>query len=93
MNARQSELFGTDVPLCRGAEPIDYSSMPDKVRPRLHKMLAELRNAHTMPWEYGRLLLNRTIFPQMANWLPEEEAERLRAEFTAELTRLSPVGA
>jgi hypothetical protein len=28
------------------------------------------------------------LFPQMANWLPEEERERLRAEFRAELERL-----
>jgi hypothetical protein len=32
--------------------------------------------------------LYEVIFPQMANWLPEEEAARLRQEFAAELARL-----
>lgn len=31
---------------------------------------------------------NRTIFPQMTNWLPDDEAEQLRLEFAAELERL-----
>jgi hypothetical protein len=30
----------------------------------------------------------RTIFPQMTNWLPEEEGAQLRFEFEAELARL-----
>jgi hypothetical protein len=29
-----------------------------------------------------------TVFPQMANWLPEEEAEQLRFEFAREIDRL-----
>jgi hypothetical protein len=28
------------------------------------------------------------VFPQMANWLPEEEAAQLRFEFAQELERL-----
>jgi Ketopantoate reductase PanE/ApbA len=31
---------------------------------------------------------HRTIFPQMTNWLPEEEGARLRFELEAELARL-----
>ena len=27
-----------------------------------------------MPWEPRRVTLYRTIFPEMTNWLPEEEA-------------------
>jgi hypothetical protein len=34
------------------------------------------------------LSLYRVIFPQMANWLPEEESAQLRLEFEAELARL-----
>jgi hypothetical protein len=30
----------------------------------------------------------RTIFPQMTNWLPEEEGAQLRFEFETELARL-----
>jgi hypothetical protein len=29
------------------------------------------------------------VFPQMANWLPEAEAEQLRFEFHRELKRLT----
>jgi hypothetical protein len=32
--------------------------------------------------------LYRTIFPQMTNWLPEEEGAQLRFEFETELARL-----
>jgi hypothetical protein len=31
--------------------------------------------------------LYRTVFPQMANWLPEDEANQLRFEFARELER------
>jgi hypothetical protein len=41
-----------------------------------------------MPWDAKRVLLYRTIFPQMTNWLPEEEAAQLRFEFEIELVRL-----
>ena len=34
------------------------------------------------------MALWRIVFPQMANWLPDEEAARLRQEFATELTRL-----
>jgi hypothetical protein len=36
--------------------------------------LAEARAADEIPWDRDRLLVYRTIFPQMAGWLPEEEA-------------------
>jgi hypothetical protein len=41
-----------------------------------------------MPWDAKGILLYRTIFPQMTNWLPEEEGAQLRFEFEAELARL-----
>ncbi|MEA3068590.1 MAG: hypothetical protein QOD29_36, partial [Alphaproteobacteria bacterium] len=40
------------------------------------------------PWELTRVSLYRTIFPQMTNWLPDEEAAKLRLEFESELARL-----
>jgi hypothetical protein len=87
---RQGDLFGND-----GADPSDddfetpeYHADPEKVREELNKILAEARAAQTMPWEPTRLSLYRTIFPQMTNWLPEEEAGQLRFEFETELARL-----
>jgi len=77
----QSDLFGADpVPA--------YRPDPEKVRARLHKILAEARAAQTFPWEPTRVSLYRTIFPQMTNWLPDEEGAQLRFEFEAEIKRL-----
>jgi hypothetical protein len=77
----QSDLFGA------AAAPA-YRPNPDKVRARLHKILAEARAAQTSPWEPARVSLYRTIFPQMTLWLPENEAAQLRFEFEAEMARL-----
>jgi len=72
-----------------GAEPTPtYRPDTDKVRRRLEKILAEARAAQKLPWESTTVLLYRTIFPQMTNWLPEEEGAQLRFAFAAELARL-----
>jgi hypothetical protein len=77
----QSDLFSADpVPT--------YRPDPEKVRARLHKILAEARSAQTFPWEPTRASLYRTIFPQMSLWLPEEESAQLRFEFETEIRRL-----
>ena|SRR5258708_9085150 len=77
----QPDLFGAE------STPA-YRPDPDKVRTRLHKILAEARAAQTVPWEPTRVSLYRTIVPQMTTWLPEEEAAQLRFEFETELARL-----
>jgi hypothetical protein len=72
-----------------GAEPApSYQPDQDKVRARLQKILAEARSAEIIPWEPSRASLYRTIFPQMTQWLPEDEGTRLRFEFETELARL-----
>jgi hypothetical protein len=77
----QPDLFGAE------AAPA-YRPDPDKVRARLHKILAEARTAQTFPWEPTRVSLYRAIFPQMTLWLPEGEGAQLRFEFETELERL-----
>jgi hypothetical protein len=77
----QGELFAAP------AEPA-YRPNLDKVRARLEKLLAEARAAQTMPWEPSQLSLYRLIFPQMTNWLPDEEAFQYRMNFDQELERL-----
>lgn len=86
----QSDLFSPEEqPDLFGAQaPPTYRPNPDKVRSRLHRILAEARGARTLPWEPTRVSLYQTIFPQMTLWLPEEEAAQLRFEFEAEMTRL-----
>jgi len=78
----QPELFEPDT------APLAYRPDLDQVRARLHKILAEARAADKLPWDADKLLVYRTIFPQMAGWLPEEEAAQLRFEFDAEMARL-----
>ena len=81
-NDEQADLFGEDSPT-----PV-YRADPDEVRAELHRMLAEARAAKELPWEPAKVSLYRTIFPQMTNWLPEEEAAQLRFEFDTEMDRL-----
>jgi hypothetical protein len=78
----QSDLLGEDTPTR------EYRPDPDSVRADLYKMLAEARAAERLAWEPRKVLLYRTIFPQMTNWLPDEEGAQLRFEFEAEIKRL-----
>lgn len=89
-SSRQGDLFGDDQQddLFDDRPTPVYRADPDQVRADLHKILAEARAAKTMPWEPRRVSLYRTIFPQMTNWLPEEEATQLCFEFETELARL-----
>jgi hypothetical protein len=77
-----SDLLGEDIPTP------EYRADPDSVRAELHKILAEARAAQKLPWEPKTVLLYRTIFPQMTNWLPDEEGAQLRFEFETEIKRL-----
>jgi hypothetical protein len=89
-SSRQGDLFGNDQqddPFEDQPTPV-YRADPDQVRADLHKILAEARAAQTIPWDPRRVSLYRTIFPQMTNWLPEEEAAQLCFEFETELARL-----
>jgi hypothetical protein len=80
---QQSDQFDEDAPT-----PV-YRADPDEVRAELHKILAEARAAKTLPWEPKQASLYRTIFPQMTNWLPEDEAAQLRFDFESEMARLN----
>src|SRR6266496_2408054 len=88
-------LFPTKRPFPgrRAVRPVDtptpeYRPDPDSVRAELYKILAEARAAQKLPWEPKTVRLYRTIFPQMTNWLPEEEGAQLRFEFETEIKRL-----
>lgn len=86
----QPDLFSTEgQPDLFGPEAVPvYRPDPDKVRARLHRILAQARAADTVPWEPTRVSLYRTIFPQMSQFLPDEEGAQLRFEFETELARL-----
>lgn len=79
--ANQLDMFG--------APPVQsYDPDPDSVRAELNGILAEARAANIVPWPPAQTKLYRTIFPQMTNWLPEDEGAQLRFAFEAELARL-----
>jgi tRNA nucleotidyltransferase/poly(A) polymerase len=82
------DLFETQTDLFGPAEQPSYLPDPEKVRTELHKILAEARTATVLPWKSRQVSLYRTIFPQMTNWLPDDEAAQLRFEFEAEIVRL-----
>ena len=78
----QTDLFGVE------AAPA-YRPDPDRVRARLHRILAEAKAAQCLPWEPARVSLYQTIFPQMISWLPDDEATQLRLEFETEMARFN----
>jgi hypothetical protein len=75
----------TELP---GFDAATWRPDPDKVGAQLLAVLAKARAARTFPWDPRRTLYWRTVFPQMTNWLPDEEAAQLRLEFDAEIRRL-----
>jgi hypothetical protein len=90
VSSRQGDLFGNEPADASGDdfETPEYHADPDQVRQELNRILAEARAAQAMPWDARRAALYRTIFPQMTNWLPEDEGAQLRFEFEAEIARL-----
>ena len=91
--AKQSDLFGeTDAQgdLFGPAEPSQpaWTPDPDTVRRRLERILVEARAAERMPWDWSEQSLYKTIFPQMAGLLPEEEAAQYCFQFEQEWERL-----
>jgi hypothetical protein len=76
-------------PTCSARRPIPSTApIPTRCAQNCTRFLLEARAAQKMPWESTRVSLYRTIFPQMTNWLPEDEGAQLRFEFEAELARL-----
>lgn len=61
---------------------------PAAVRLRLTSLLEKARSAQKMPWSERDARMWQTVFPNMAKWLPEQEAEQLCFEFAREMDRL-----
>lgn len=79
----QAELFGDQVRQKR-----EWVVNADTVREKMRLMLDTARNAQTMPWPPRKAKRYETIFPQMADWLPDDEAAQLRFAFAQEIERL-----
>jgi hypothetical protein len=62
---------------------------PDEVRLRVVSVLDKARAADAMPWNEREARMWQRVFPNMVRWLPEPEAEQLRAEFERQIARLT----
>jgi hypothetical protein len=83
----QGSLFGPGED--RLQAPVQrYVPDVETVRRRLNLLLDKARSAKEMPWSERDARMWQIVFPNMANWLPEEEAEQLRFEFAREMERL-----
>jgi hypothetical protein len=83
----QGSLFGPSED--RLQPPVQrYVPDPEKVRQRLRSLLENARSAEKMPWPEHEARVWQIVFPNMANWLPDDEAEQLRFEFAREMERL-----
>ena len=83
----QPKQLGFDI----FAEPARPSELPDpeEVRQELVAILAIARRAQdACPWDARTFKYHKVVFPQMANWLPAEEAEQLRFDFAREVARI-----
>jgi hypothetical protein len=83
----QGSLFGVGEDRLQ-AHSHRYVPDPEKVRQRLSLLLDKARSADRMPWSERDARMWQIVFPNMANWLPEDEAEQLRFEFAREMERL-----
>lgn len=62
---------------------------PQEVREELLAILATARAAQdAAPWDRRTHRYHQVVFPQMASWLPDDEADQLRFEFARELDRI-----
>lgn len=79
----QGDLFANEP-----AQPRKVIDFPAEARKRLLKVLEQARSASTLPWSEREVGKWEILFPQMAGWLPDEEASQLCFEFAQELERL-----
>jgi hypothetical protein len=86
-NPAQGSLFGAGEDRLQ-APPRRSLPDPDTVRRRLLALIEKARSSEKMPWSERDARMWQTVFPNMANWLPDEEADQLRFEFAQEMARL-----
>lgn len=86
-SAPQGSLFGPAESRMKAPQ---QSTIPDPelVRQRLNALIEKARSAKRMPWSDRDARMWQTVFPNMANWLPDDEANQLRFEFAQEMERL-----
>jgi hypothetical protein len=86
----QASLFGAGEDRLQAPRQNSVPN-PEIVRLRLKLLLEKARTAEKMPWSERDARMWQTVFPNMAKWLPDNEAEQLRFEFAQEMDRLKRV--
>lgn len=85
--ARDPKQLGFDL----GDETAPISYEPDRAEIR-EDLAAILQSARSVtveaPWDERTYRYNKVVFPQMARWLPDEEAAQLCFEFSMEIERI-----
>lgn len=61
---------------------------PEEIRRRLKSLLEKARSSERMPWSERDARMWQTVFPNMAKWLPDDEANQLPFDFAQEMERL-----
>jgi len=62
---------------------------PEEVRQELRAILELAKTARDeAPWDRRTHRYHQVVFPQMASWLPDDEAQQLCFEFAQELERI-----
>ncbi|MEI9849621.1 MAG: hypothetical protein WDN24_00805 [Sphingomonas sp.] len=69
--------------------PRSYAPDPAEVRAELLQLLATARSAEDRsPWDARTFQYHKTVFPQMARWLPDDERDQLCFEFARHVERI-----
>lgn len=87
-SGHQGSLFGEAENMIPHPEQPSAEPDPQRVRSKLYALLQTARAADRMPWTPRKASMWQIVFPQMANWLPDDEADQLRFEFAHEIERL-----
>ncbi|HWH22509.1 MAG TPA: hypothetical protein VNT25_04350 [Allosphingosinicella sp.] len=69
--------------------PRTYEPDRDEIREDLTAILESARGVTAeAPWDELTFRYNKVVFPQMARWLPDDEASQLCFEFFKEIERI-----
>jgi hypothetical protein len=71
------------------ARPQTYAPDLAEIREDLDAILSAARGVTAeAPWDERTYRYNKVVFPQMARWLPDEEAAQLCFAFAREIARI-----
>lgn len=84
----QYDLFPAET-ADENAPTVYYHGDPNRVRRTIRNLIDEASRASSCPWPEDDARYHRKVVPQMACWLPPDEAESLLAEW---MKAIAPFG-